>query len=955
MKWKIALAGLLLWVSCISAQPANDDCANATPLMLSMPGGCPAGAPAVDVFSGDNTGATPITPYPVFAGCSGGTNDGPASEVWYYFDAEVRTILINVTGNLNTPNAILYNGDECEFLSPVACGKGTAGSGSLSFLASVNPGRRYYLMVSGESPADQGTFDIQMTSFSDCDACQNINELVASPPPVNGTYSTGQEVTFCYTVNQWDLTDKEWLHAIEVAMGPGWDLSTIQPVVPESCDGFGQWSWYNSWTSNATGRTYGPGFAYDSNNPTPPTDGNPGNNWGDGDNGCDSIGTSSPAREFCFTIRTVSSCPATPAGNDLSVQFTVYSDGETGSWFQTGCNNNTSDFFLSSLNCCNDRDPAINNVQLTTCREQCDGSFQMVGSGGIDPGTWDYTVFDDQNNVIFQADNQTGPVTIDNLCSGRYSALAVNVLTNCSRSRQVIIGEGPPPPAVADNSGPFCRWGTIELLGSTPDSGSVITYSWEGPGGYTSNQQNPTDPTTDGDYVLTVEVDGCLSDPDTTTVSYLPDSIPAFPVPTQCSATDTLLDLNSFLTDTFAGNWSEISALPSQGGAFDAAAGTFNPFGQAGAVYSFAFVPDSAQACATTPSLIDVEVAEGPASVAGPDQTISCTNPSVIIGTDSTASGPGVRYRWTYQGTANVLFDQNSRTTEVNQPGTYTLEVSDTSGCPSISTVNVVADTALPIMDILSQNISCFGEIDGQISVPDIQGGTPPYTFSFDGAETGGVRDFFNLPAGTYELRVVDSSGCEATAQVQIEEPEEFLVGINANLPSPFVLRLGDSVRLSAVINPGMSLSTIRWAENNALLDSLSATVTASPTSNTVYQVAASNSEGCIARNEIIILVDGRQAVYVPTAFSPNNDGNNDLFKPFVGPEIQQVKLFQVYDRWGELVYGVEEMSPFDTDLGWDGRHAGRNMNSGVYVYRFVGERLDGTLVDDQGEVTLVR
>ncbi len=954
MRREIALVGLLLWSICALAQPTNDDCVNAIPLSLSMPGACPGGAVAVDNFTFDNNGATPISPYPQFAGCSGGINDGPASEVWFYFDSEVRNIFITITGELNTPNAILYSGDECEFLSPVSCGKGTQGSGTLSFLANVRPGRRYYLMVSGESPADQGTFQIEMTSFSDCDACQNINELVVSPPPINGTYSTGQEVQFCYTINQWDLEDKEWLHAIQVNLGPGWDLSTLQPEIPPSCDGTGSWSWYPAWTSSATGRTYGPGFAYDGNNGGP-LDGNPGNNWGDGANGCDSIGVTQEPRTFCFTIRTVSTCPSTPAGNDLSVTFTVYSDGETGSWFQTGCNNNTTDAFLSSLNCCNDRDPAISNIQQTTCGEICDGSFDLIGSGGVDPGTWDYTVFDRDNNVVFQADNQNGAVSIDGLCAGRYSALAVNVLTNCSRSTQVIIGEGPPPAIQAGNNGPFCRWGTIELTGSVIDSGTVVNYSWTGPGGYTSNQQNPTDATLDGVYVLQAEVDGCLSDVDTTTVSFLPDSIPAFPVPPQCASVDTTLDLSAFLTQMFAGSWSDISTSPATGGAFDAAAGTFNPLGQFPGLYSFAFVPDTGQACATTPSIVEIEVTPGLIAGVGPDQQITCTNASVTIGNDSSSSGPNILYEWTYQGTANVLFDQNSAITQVNQAGTYQLRVSDDIGCEAIAMVEVTTDSLVPAMNLISQNISCFGQEDGSISVAEIIGGSEPYTFFFEDENVGAVRDFFNLSAGTYDLRVVDGNGCESETQVLVEEPEELLVEIVPDIPSPFVIRMGDSVQLAAVFNPGVALATIQWMQENSLVDSLSQAIQTGPLTSTTYQVAIQSSTGCVAQDAITIVVDGSLPVFIPSAFSPNNDGNNDRFQPFSGPELQQVSFFRVFDRWGELVHAAENISPFDEALGWDGNFQGKKMRSGVYIFHFVGELLDGTTVESQGEVTLMR
>jgi gliding motility-associated-like protein/CSLREA domain-containing protein len=78
--------------------------------------------------------------------------------------------------------------------------------------------------------------------------------------------------------------------------------------------------------------------------------------------------------------------------------------------------------------------------------------------------------------------------------------------------------------AEADHAGPFCEGDPIQLLGSSPLSGTEEIYSWTGPMGYTSTEQNPTDATVPGMYVLRVEVDGCESVRDTVIV---PDFIPA--------------------------------------------------------------------------------------------------------------------------------------------------------------------------------------------------------------------------------------------------------------------------------------------------------------------------------------------------------------------------------------------------------------------------------------------
>src|SRR5688572_24193927 len=83
------------------------------------------------------------------------------------------------------------------------------------------------------------------------------------------------------------------------------------------------------------------------------------------------------------------------------------------------------------------------------------------------------------------------------------------------------------PDAQATNNGPYCNEQTIQLYGSTNTIGSQITYAWTGPGGYTSNAQNPNDATAPGLYTLIVTVDNCASSGSATQVifSVPPDAI----------------------------------------------------------------------------------------------------------------------------------------------------------------------------------------------------------------------------------------------------------------------------------------------------------------------------------------------------------------------------------------------------------------------------------------------
>jgi len=86
----------------------------------------------------------------------------------------------------------------------------------------------------------------------------------------------------------------------------------------------------------------------------------------------------------------------------------------------------------------------------------------------------------------------------------------------------------------------------------------------------------------------------------------------------------------------------------------------------------------------------------------------------------------------------------------------------------------------------------------------------------------------------------------------------------------------------------------------------------------------------------------------VPTAFSPNEDGNNDFLFVY-GGQIESLS-FDIYDRWGERVF-----SSSSQDKGWDGNFNGKKASSGVYVYKLKAIFTDGDIHNASGNVTLVR
>ncbi|MFL5741148.1 MAG: choice-of-anchor L domain-containing protein, partial [Flavisolibacter sp.] len=115
------------------------------------------------------------------------------------------------------------------------------------------------------------------------------------------------------------------------------------------------------------------------------------------------------------------------------------------------------------------------------------------------------------------------------------------------------------------------------------------------------------------------------------------------------------------------------------------------------------------------------------------------------------------------------------------------------------------------------------------------------------------------------------------------------------------------------------------------------------------YSLKLTTSEGCEGKSEIHIRVFSSPDIFVPSGFTPNGDGKNDILRPIpVG--MRALKFFTVYNRWGQIVF-----STTTERMGWDGNLKGKNEPVGTYIW--IAEAVDykGNHVQRRGSVTLLR
>ena len=107
--------------------------------------------------------------------------------------------------------------------------------------------------------------------------------------------------------------------------------------------------------------------------------------------------------------------------------------------------------------------------------------------------------------------------------------------------------------------------------------------------------------------------------------------------------------------------------------------------------------------------------------------------------------------------------------------------------------------------------------------------------------------------------------------------------------------------------------------------------------------------QGCDAYSKIIVRRYDGPEIYVPSAFTPNKDGNNDMLKAFpVG--IKSFAYFSIYNRNGQLIFTTKNHY-----LGWDGNYKGVKLDAGNYVWMAMATDYRGKVLFRKGNVLLLR
>jgi gliding motility-associated-like protein len=322
-------------------------------------------------------------------------------------------------------------------------------------------------------------------------------------------------------------------------------------------------------------------------------------------------------------------------------------------------------------------------------------------------------------------------------------------------------------------------------------------------------------------------------------------------------------------------------------------------------------------------------------NIDGPIVSISnFTNPTCygLANGTVTANATGGNGALIYQWSSDL---GNSTTINNLAAGIYSVVVTDTLGCSGSANVTIVAPSLITANLVTSAAFCNTSSGSAQVLA---SGGTGNLTYQWNNGSTNNSAS--GLTPGTCNVAVTDSLGCVQIFTGIIQSTGSFTVdaGLNATIEA------GNSIELQGNGPPGGIYS---WSPIEFLSCSTCVTTVATPEVTTVY-ILSVNQNGCIASDTVLIEVNEKCGdIFVPSGFTPNNDGVNDLLLAR-GNCIKELD-FKVYDRWGELVFQTN-----DKNIGWDGTFKGAPAIAGVYVF-YINALVKGSTINIQGNTTLIR
>jgi len=329
----------------------------------------------------------------------------------------------------------------------------------------------------------------------------------------------------------------------------------------------------------------------------------------------------------------------------------------------------------------------------------------------------------------------------------------------------------------------------------------------------------------------------------------------------------------------------------------------------------------------------------------------TCTDKTVGI-QDRSGSAFGIVSQWSWALDGRILSADQQPVFSNLSKGTHqlTLSVNSIYDCMSDTITKTFSILPTPVVTLEAgdgcwkQPLNFFGQ--------QVDSGTTITQWSWKFGD-GSVSKEQN-PIHTYSqggnkilhLTVDADDGCvsnDITKQIHVEDIYVDAgkdTSVQANIPFKLNANWTGDFNGAPVLtwSPADGLTTTDGYDPTAILQN-----------DRLYYLTATTDIGCKALDSVMIRVFNSPGVFVPSAFTPNSDGLNDLLRPRYNG-IKSLGYFSVYDRWGALVFKTSDMIK-----GWDGRVNGQLQNNGTFVWIISAEGFDGKKFQLKGTTTIIK
>lgn len=482
--------------------------------------------------------------------------------------------------------------------------------------------------------------------------------------------------------------------------------------------------------------------------------------------------------------------------------------------------------------------------------------------------------------------------------SGVYT-VTVTATGGCTATAQTTVTTNGTLSFVASSNSPICENQTLNL--TVPIAGG--TYSWSGPNSFTNATQNPSitsaTVSASGTYLVTItDANGCSG---TGSVGVTINSLPTPSI----TGNNTICFGKSTTLTASGGNsyaWSSGPAIASI---------TVSPTAQT----TYTVTVTATGGCTGTASQI-VNVNSNPVidNIATTNELCNLQNGQAIV-TVSQGTAP-YQYAWSNSG-------PNNPTLPTVGAGQYSVTITDLNGCTTTSTFSI-QNIPGPQLSLTSMSPDHCDQGIGSATVSVNTSGLYTYTWLTTPSQTGNTAT--NLMSGTYLVVVTDGT-CADTMSVIVSNMPNPIADFEPNPPSA-----SSSNSIIRFMNQSVGGAIYQWTFG----DGSNSTET-SPlhefvgTGSYTVTLLVTDAYGCFDTISKTVLIYDDMNVFIPNAFSPNSDNNNEEFRPYgSGINFEKPYEMMIYDRWGTLVFTSNKF-----EKGWDGTVSGSKAKmNGVFTYK---------------------